>query len=320
MREGKGYVVCLLKYMLGAGTSDPQHWDKQSRNRKPVCLGYFGRADVVSVSRFKDYMRIASENDAEFIGSRKQLLLYPFGGEIANQIELADVDEVHGLPFRPAAEDHTRPCFCCLSILNINQLLKDRMGHGEIRDIAHCLSDQIARCAARSNVPQLDYAVMGLLGTEDICVILLSDDFPSIAGIIEHLRNLTDRRSRELLIQNSHSVIMVDYSGKAQLPAWGDTKAEIHFSLKTSEGLAYLKKIQSTMDDQSGGSATVLESQVGEYDVVIRCPASALGAYLYGYQKSLNYINADYRTAVYQSETILYQGVTPSEITHTEVE
>lgn len=320
MCENKGYVVCLLKYMLGAGTSEPQHWDRQSGNRKSVCLGYFGRADVVSVARFKDYMRIASENDAEFIGSRKQLLLYPFGGGTANQIELADADEIHGLPFRPAMGDHNRPCFCCLSILNINQSLKDRMGRGGIRNTAQCLSDQIALCAAQPNAPQLDYAVMGLLGTEDICVILLSDDFSSIAGIIEHLRNLADCRSKEPMIQNSHSVIMVDYSGKAQPPIWGDTKAEIHFSLKTSDGLAYLKKLQHTMDEQSGGSTTVLESQVGEYDVVIRCPASALGIYLYGYQESLNYINADYRAAVYQSETILYQEVGPTAFTRTEVE
>lgn len=320
MREDKGYVVCLLKYMIGAGTSDPQHWDRQSGNKKSVCLGYFGRADVVSVSRFKDYMKIASENDADFIGSRKQLLLYPFGGKTANQIELADADEIHGLPFRPAAGDHARPCFCCLSILNINQSLKDRMGRGAIRGTAQCLSDQIAQYAGQPNVPHLDYAVMGLLGTEDICVILLSDDFSSIAGMIEHLRSLADRKSKELVIQNSHSVIMVDYSGNAQSPVWRDTKAEIHFSLKTSGGLDYLKKLQHTMDERSGGSATVLESQVGEYDVVIRCPASALGIYLYGYQKSLNYINADYRTAVYQSETILYQGVAPSAPTPTEVE
>lgn len=319
MCEDKGYVVCLLKYMLGAGTSDPQHWDSQSSNQKPVCLGYFGRADVVSVSRFKDYMEIASENDIEFIGSRKQLLLYPFGGKIANQIELADENETHGLPFRPADGSHSRPCFCCLSILNINQSLKDRMGHGEIRNIAQCLSDQLALYAARSDIPLLNYAVMGLLGTEDICVILLSNDFPSIAGIIEHLRSLADRKSGELLIQNSHSVIMVDYSGKAPPPIWGDTRAEIHFSLKTSGGLAYLKELQRTMEEQSGGQATVLESQVGEYDVAIHCPASVLGAYLYGYQEKLNYINADYRCAVYQSETILYQELTPSAFTRTEV-
>lgn len=320
MREDKGYVVCLLKYMLGAGTGDPQHWDKQSGNKKTICLGYFGRADVVPVSRFKDYMRIASENDAEFIGSRKQLLLYPFGGKIANQIELADTDGIHSLPFRPAAGDNVRPCFCCLSILNINQLLKDRMGGGEIRAIAQCLSDQIALHAARPDVPRLDYAVMGLLGTEDICVILLSDDFSIIAGMIEHLRGLTDRRSKDSVIQNSHSVIMVDYSGEAQSPIWHNTNAEIHFSLKTAGGLAYLKKLQHTIDGQSSGSMTVLESQVGEYDVVIRCPASALGSYLYGYEESLNYINADYRNAVYQSETILYQQIGPSALSHTEVE
>lgn len=319
MCKEKGYVVCLLKYMLGVGTGDPQYWDGQSGNRKPVCLGYFGRADVVSVSRFKDYMEIASENDIEFIGSRKQLLLYPFGGEIANQIKLADRDETHGLPFRPAEEEHTRPCFCCLSILNINQSLKDRMGREGIRNIAQCLSDQIAQCAARSDGPQLDYAVMGLLGTEDICVILLANDFPGIAGIIEHLRSLADRKSGELLIQNSHSVLMVDYSGKAPPPIWGDTRAEIHFSLKTSGGLAYLKELQRIMDERSGGQATVLESQVGEYDVALHCPASVLGAYLYGYQEKLNYINTDYRCAVYQSETILYQEITPSAFTRTEV-
>lgn len=319
MCEEKGYVVCLLKYMLGEGTGDPQHWDKQSGNKKTICLGYFGRADVVPVYQFKDYMQIASENDAEFIGSRKQLLLYPFDGKVANQIKLADADSVHGLPFRPAVGDDVRPCFCCLSILNINQSLKDRIGSGEIRTIAQCLSDQIALRAAKPGAPPLDYAVMGLLGTEDICVILLSADFTSIADMIEHLRSLTDRKSKDSVIQNSHSVIMVDYSGKAQPPIWGDGNAEIHFSLKTAGGLAYLKELQRTMDKQLDGSMTVLESQVGEYDIVIRCPAAALGAYLYGYQENLNYINADYRNAVYQSETILYQKV-GSAAPHTEVE
>lgn len=313
--EEKGYVVCLLKYMIDASTSDPSCLDKQSGNPKAICLGYFGRADIVPITQFKDYMRVASENDAEFVGSRKQLLLYPFGEGIANQIKLTDSSLPHDLPFQPAdGEQH--PCFCCLSILNVNQLLKDKMDNDGIRTIAQCLSDQIK---SYTNDTPLSYAVMGLLGTEDICVILLSDSFPAISGVIEHLRGLIDLNSKELVISNSHSVIMVDYSGQAQSPVWGTTDAEIRFSLKTADGLTYLETIKNHITAQPNTPMVVLESHVGEYDAVIRCPASALSANLYGQTGLLNYANKDYRNAAYQSETILYQEINSMTCVHTEV-
>lgn len=129
--DEKGYVVCLLKYMMGTETGDSESWNRQSGNAKPICFGYFGRADVVPVRRFKDYMRIASENDAEFIGSRKQLLMYSLSEELSGQIKLYDPnsapEEKNCLPFRPAEGD-SRPALCCLSVLKIDNDVKNRLG------------------------------------------------------------------------------------------------------------------------------------------------------------------------------------------------
>lgn len=311
--EEKGYVVCLLKYILGEGDSDPVCWDTASENKKPVALGYFGRVDVVAVSQFKEYMKVASTYNAEFTGSRKQLLLYPLLNMRPRQIRWQQFDEDDGglLPFQPVL-DNRRPCFCCLSILNISQSVKESACGTDysngIRKIAQCLSDQLDQYIRDNGKDTwMPFAVMGLLGTEDLCLISLSDDFGVICRAIAHLRGLTAGEGGDFIIENSHSIQMVDFSDQASKPQWGDTTAEIHFSLKTNGGMAYLEKVRKLIADYAPGRAVCLESQIGEYDAVIRCPATALGEYLYGYGRALNYNNPEYREAAYQSETLLYQ-------------
>jgi len=311
--EEKGYVVCLLKYILGSSDGGSACWDDVSENKKPVALGYFGRVDVVAVSRFKEYMSIASTYNARFTGSRKQLLLYPlFPGE-QSRIRWQAFDPADGerLPFQPAGDDR-RPCFCCLSILNISQAVKEAVCGADyasgIREIARCLSEQLEKYLKDSGADAwMPFAVMGLLGTEDLCLISLSNDFSVICKAVGHLRSLTVGLGGEFLIENSHSIQLVDFSGRATEPQWGETTAEIHFSLKTNNGMAYLEKIREAIAARFPGEDVCLESQIGEYDAVIRCPARALGPYLYGYGQALNYNDPEYRRAAYQSETLLYQ-------------
>lgn len=318
--DEKGYVVCLLKYMMGTETGDSESWNRQSGNAKPICFGYFGRADVVPVRRFKDYMRIASENDAEFIGSRKQLLMYSLSEELSGQIKLYDPnsapEEKNCLPFRPAEGD-SRPALCCLSVLKIDNDVKKRLGTNWLRTVAQGIFQQIEEYKTGEKT-LMPCAVMGLLGTEDLCVILLSDSFEKISGAVDRLRGLVERNSKTVVVENSHYVLMVDFSGQAATPDWSGVNAEIHVSLKTKDGGQYLEKVRAAIASQPGNPAASLESRPGEYDAVIRCPASALGSYLYGYGNLLNYVTLDYRKAAYQSETVLSRVASPLEFVEIE--
>ena len=131
--DAKGYVICLLKYTVGTGTGDLVSLEQQSGNKKTVCLGYFGRADAVPVYNFKDYMRVASENDAEFIGGRKQLMLYSFDETLSGKLEVTAPERENGLPFEPADKSY-HPCFCCLTVLNLSPVVKARLGEGGLPD------------------------------------------------------------------------------------------------------------------------------------------------------------------------------------------
>ena len=323
--EEKGYVVCLLKYILGDSGGDLTCWNDVSENKKPVALGYFGRVDVVAVSQFKEYMSIASTYNTKFTGSRKQLLLYPLLSGDQSQIRWQAFDPADGgrLPFQPT--EGCRPCFCCLSILNISQSVKEAVCGADyaagIREIAQCLSEQLKKYLKDSGEGTwMPFALMGLLGTEDLCLISLSNDFSVICKAVSHLRSLTISTMGEFIIGNSHSIQIVDFSGKAMEPQWGETMAEIHFSLKTNDGMAYLEKVRDAIAAHVPGQEVRLESQIGEYDAVIRCPAAALGSYLYGYGQALNYNQPEYRRAAYQSETLLYQRTDSSPATRNPVE
>lgn len=310
-----GYVICLLKYIIGNGRDEPDSLDTLSENRRPISLGYFGRVDAVRVEQFRDYMDVASTHNSGFTGNRKQLMLYPLGVTASEQIRFQEFerDDAERLPFQSV--DGRRPCFCCLSILNIDQAVKQQVCGTDyskgIREIAGQISAQIDAyahgCEDGSEV-WLPYDVMGLLGTEDLCVIFLSDSFDTIYNGINRLRRLETAGGVRVL-NNSHSIMVVDFSKQSEQPKWGNAMAELHFSLKSADGLNYIRKVKDTIARCGDGQRVVLESQIGEYDATIRCPAALLGDYLYGYGHMLNYVTTSYRTAAYQSETLLFQNI-----------
>jgi len=117
------------------------------------------------------------------------------------------------------------------------------------------------------------------------------------------------RSHLDYVIDNSHSILMLDTSGNvtADMDGWDNTHAEIHFSLKTIAGRNYLQKVKDKLAELAGvPDAVTLEGRSGEYDVVVRCPASVLGKELYGPDGIISYGNEEYRRNVYQSETIVY--------------
>lgn len=281
-----GYVICLLKYIIGNGGGESGSLDALSENRRPVSLGYFGRVDAVRIDQFRDYMDIASTHNAGFTGSRKQLLLYPLNIQVPEQIRFQKFEETDAerLPFQPI--DGRRPCFCCLSILNINPAIKQQLCGKDysqgIRKIATQISEQIDACVRESGAEAwLPYAVMGLLGTEDLCVIFLSDSFDTIYKGINRLRRL-EAAGGVRVLDNSHSIMVVDFSERVEAPKWGNATTELHFSLKSADGLNYLREVKRAIANRASGQNVVLESQIGGYDATIRCPAALLGGYLYG--------------------------------------
>ncbi|MCL2121215.1 MAG: hypothetical protein FWH28_03080, partial [Clostridiales bacterium] len=69
----KGYILCLLKHYLSSG--NPISYE-ETANRAITCFGYFGRMQLEVIEDFKDFIQIASTKNIDFLGNRKQLLLY----------------------------------------------------------------------------------------------------------------------------------------------------------------------------------------------------------------------------------------------------
>jgi len=298
--QSNGAVICFQKYTLGGELSGSCINGLDS----PVCLGYFGRVDVQEVQDFKEYVRIASRHGADQACSRKQLLIYRIDRELDIEINIASDEQRQqgGLPFCTASG--AQASICCCTALNISTDVMSRSK--SLGEIARLL---FARLQLLQKEKRFHFAITGLLGTEDLCVILLADKYNDISEAISMVQTLKSAAEDCYVIDNSHSILMLDTSGNvvADKDGWDNTHAEIHFSLKTIAGRNYLQKVKDKLAELAGGPDTVtLEGRSGEYDVVVRCPASVLGKELYGPDGIISYGNEEYRRNVYQSETIVY--------------
>ena len=75
-----GAVICFQKYTLNNISTEV--WKST-----PVCLGYFNRVDVKSVTNFRDYVKYASKHNADQACSRKQLLLRKLHNDTPGQLD-----------------------------------------------------------------------------------------------------------------------------------------------------------------------------------------------------------------------------------------
>lgn len=298
--QSNGAVICFQKYTLGGELNGSCTNGLDS----PVCLGYFGRVDVQEVQDFKEYVRIASRHGADQACSRKQLLLYRIDSKLDSEINIASGEQRQrgGLPF--CTVSGTQTSICCCTALNIaTDVMFRSKGLGEIANLL------FAQLQLLQKEKRFHFAITGLLGTEDLCVILLADKYNDISEAISAVQKLKFATDDCYVIDNSHSILMLDTSGNvaADKDGWDNTHAEIHFSLKTIAGRNYLQKVKDKLAELAGVlDAVTLEGRSGEYDVVIRCPASVLGKELYGPDGIISYGNEEYRRNVYQSETIVY--------------
>lgn len=298
--QSNGAVICFQKYTLGGDISGSRANGVDS----PVCLGYFGRVDVQKVQDFKEYVQIASRHGADQACSRKQLLLYRIDSKLDWEIDIANDEQRQrgGLPF--CYVSGAQMSLCCCTALNISPDVVSRSkGLGEI---ASALFTQLQSLQKEK---RFHFAITGLLGTEDLCVILLADRYNIISEAISTVQKLKSPADDCYIIDNSHSILMMDTSGNvaAEKCGWDNAHAEIHFSLKTIAGRSYLLNVKKRLDELTGvPDAVKLEGRPGEYDVVIRCPATVLGKELYGPGGIISYSDVEYQRNVFQSETIVY--------------
>lgn len=298
--QSNGAVICFQKYTLGGELSGNCTKGLDS----PVCLGYFGRVDVQKVQDFKEYVRIASRHGADQACSRKQLLLYRIDSKMDCEINIASDEQRQqgGLPFCTVSGAQTSIC-CCTALNIATNVMPKSKG---LVAIANLLFSQLQLLQKEK---RFHFAITGLLGTEDLCVILLADKYNDISEAISVVQKLKIAADGCYVVDNSHSILMLDTSGNvvADKDGWDNTHAEIHFSLKTIAGRNYLQKVKDKLTELAGfPDAVTLEGRSGEYDVVVRCPASVLGKELYGPDGIISYGNEEYRRNVYQSETIVY--------------
>lgn len=298
--QSNGAVICFQKYTLGGDINGSRTNGMDS----PVCLGYFGRVDVQKVENFKEYVRIASRHGADQACSRKQLLLYRIDRNLDCEINIASDEQRQqgGLPF--CYVSGAQLSLCCCTAFNISPDVMSRSnGLGEISNML------FAELKSLQKEKRFHFAITGLLGTEDLCVILLADQYNVISEAISTVQNMKSPTDGCYVIDNSHSILMMDTSGNvvAEKSGWDNVHAEIHFSLKTIAGRSYLLKVKERLTELAGvPDAVKIEGRSGEYDVVIRCPATVLGKDLYGPGGIISYGNEEYRRNVYQSETIVY--------------
>lgn len=190
-----GAIICFQKYTIGfqktqgAPTGDTQVTETADKYG-PVCLGYFNRVDVKCIHQFRDYVRIASKHEAARACSRKQLLLRKRQG-LHEQIDLRDsTDAAPGeLPFF-SAEDEQKYAIGCCSVFSIRDGACKREAVqnnqcGMRKELAKLLYEQINRLRDESN---FKFAILEMLGTEDLCLIILTNRYQCISAVISEIQ------------------------------------------------------------------------------------------------------------------------------------
>lgn len=322
--EHNGAIICFQKYAIGNWNTDsPKNTEKKMTScNGPVCIGYFNRVDVKCIDHFRDYVKIASKHGAERACSRKQLLLRRMSNKVFHeQIEFLDSEEVSGdeLPFCSTDSNQKYALGCCsVFSVKVGDCKKSSVKEGNCKTfstLAHQLYEQIKALQKGCN---FRFAIMELLGTEDLCLIVLSNYFRNISDVLYKVQSFrcgscesSVEPCAKCYIDNVHSILMLDRENPNLMEdiSWEKTEAEVHFSLRTFAGMHYLRNVESELRKPGilhNGEMVLLENCSGEYDAILRCPARLLLTKLFCREGYLHPEKSEYQKSVYQSETFLY--------------
>ena len=317
-----GAIICFQKYTIGCQTAqeplvgEPQDTETTGQYG-PVCLGYFNRVDVKRIHQFRDYVRIASKHEAARACSRKQLLLRTRTG-LHEQIDLRDsADTPPGeLPFFSAVDEQKYAIGCC-SVFSIRDgaCKKESVHNRQCRTRRELADDLYQKINSLRDKSNFKFAIMEILGTEDLCLLILTNRYQCISDVISQIQLFscnnviqTQAQSPACVIDNMHSILMIDRAHTQWIPqdGWDRIQAEIRFSLRSASGLHYLRFVEKEITDRGilrPGESVHLAGCTGEYDAILHCPARLLVDTLFGENGFFHPDNLKYRNSVYQSET-----------------
>lgn len=340
--ESNGAIICFQKYTIG-WNGHPSKIANQSSMLppSPLCIGYFNRVDVKPIDDFRDYVKQASKHEANRVCSRNQLLIRKFMPDgdkdsrdyeiLHRSIKLRQEGDLKResrdakLPF--VDEDGNEYAFACCSLISIS-----RKTHGCSCKSLREISFQVLNCLKyATNDACVKYGIFGVLGTEDMCLIVLSNSFQTITDTVSVVEGFCCEKHSNSELQNNrcgachtdnmHSILMLNIEkfetengdeGALYASLWGkdstgkEPRAEIRFSLRTSAGLKYLNDVTNRMKAAYSQEDIELYGCSGEYDALLRCPAKILVPHLLGDRGEFRHNNKAYHKGVYQSETFLY--------------
>ena len=185
-------------------------------------------------------MAIASEHGTEYACTRKQLLVYQIDETFDQSVDIVE--------FSDSCPNDGRVPFCggsprqffalgCCSALNISQKLLQ--GYS-LRTIVSWLNDglKVVRDRMRERGVELEYAITGLLGSEDLCLLSLSNHFEAISEALSEVQQMTHAEGTETvaLVDNTHSMLMMDCAGR--VCDWGNANAQVFFSTRSKDGIS----------------------------------------------------------------------------------
>lgn len=307
--KDNGAIICFQK-------NTTEYRKKEiGDNEGPVCLGYFNHVEVRGIRTFRKYVHHASKYQASRACSRKQLLLRKREG-LHEQIEISGM-EAGAIPFRSSDPSEEFALGCC-SVFNVRDGACRRSAVKENRCVtrAHLAKELYAQIQAIQRDGNFRFAVMESLGTEDLCLIVLTNHYDHISDVIKVVQSFGCKSGHpaagcgsQCIIDNGHSILMFDRRCSLEADLWGATQASIHFSLRSAAGLHYLRAVERELNASRTlreGERVTLDGCSGEYDAIMRCPARLVMGTLFGDGGYFAPENSAYQQSVYQSETFVY--------------
>lgn len=265
---------------------------KQYGSVGPICLGSFDHVNVKTIRDFRKFVSVTSKHQVEYPYGRKQLLLRRIKKlEKREEILMVDSEQVgNALPFQ--SMDGRPYALCCLCVFSVSEESTYSKHSDDQKSIYAGLAENLyGDLDEVRNQYDCRLMVLETLGVEDLCLIVLSNQYEAITEVVSRLRSFGfgDCPSQEYQhchIGNMNTILMIDRCDSQMLSQadLGSARAELRFALSSVSAMHYVEMMEKLMRElltnryreqnvEVSGNEIILESGADEYDAILRCPA-----------------------------------------------
>ena len=272
----EGYVVCFYKYPEMSTLEQSTFLNSLSPDQSIdyISMGSFDRMTISHIRSFNRYRDI-SKKAKKWKGKYQSTLLFSLN-EIQPSIFVADKDEY--LSFMPK-EDGSPWNFIVFSTVSFSCYSELNYANNQDTDYQRFL-DQIASkiketVATTGKNIRLD--VFGNLGSQDICIIWLADQYTDVLECCDSLQHFvfpSDNKKYPVFMDLT-SVVSINRASAICAPSditFPDIRGTAIVSLKSKKPLRK-EDISIVCKDLRATSYT---QTFGEFDLIINCPAAYL--------------------------------------------